>query len=413
MARKVLISFLGTGGNPNSRLEITSREYKTAEYHIDDKTYTRSFVADALTDHYEIDTVFMIGTVKSMWEELYRSFCAKHGMPVDEDYYLELGETSAWASHESTLYLPEIEKIENALGKDSRIILINYGINEEELNNNIAAILSIEKDLKNGDELYVDITHSFRSLPLLIMNILMYLQNVSKKNITIKGISYGMLDVNTEFGYVPVVDLKKVMEVNEWISGAYSFSEFGNAYKISKLLETIDKDTANRLNDFTNAKNINNMAALQKSAGQLSGIKLDNLSPIAKMTISPVVKEFIQSIGSFSSTSEFQYKLAKWHRDKHNYYAAYLTLVEAIITYVCEECSLAENDKDERENAKERLLKNPDYKDLKKIYGPLNDVRRRLAHSLEIKDNNANIKKRLNDALIKVEDIILPSKSKK
>ena len=186
MGRKVLISFLGTGPVEKG---ANRREYRTANYHIDDNEYVRTFVADALTEHYGIDTVFMIGTVKSMWEELYRVFCAKRGVEIDEDYYAELGSISETATSKSKLELPDKKKIEKVLGRDSHIVLINYGLNEEEVNNNISAILSLEKDLKNGDELYVDITHSFRSLPLLVMNTLIYLQNVSGKAIQIKKIS--------------------------------------------------------------------------------------------------------------------------------------------------------------------------------------------------------------------------------
>ena len=405
MGRKVLISFLGIGPAEKG---ANRREYRTANYHIDDKEYVSTFVADAPTEHYGIDTVFMIGTVKSMWEELYRIFCAKRGKEIDEDYYAELGSICESASSESVLELPDKKKIEEVLGKDSHIVLINYGLNEEEINNNISAILSLEKDLRNGDELYVDITHSFRSLPLIVMNTLIYLQNVSSKTIQIKKISYGMLDINREIGYVPVVDLKKVLEVNDWIVGAYSFSEFGNAYKIAHLLKDIDKDAANRLTDFSNACNINNMLALQKSAKQLSGIKLDKLSPIAQMTVAPVVKEFIKTIGRFESTSEFQYKLAIWHRDKHNYYAAYLTLVEAIVTYACEQCYFDETDKTDREEAKKIIDENPKFDYLKPIYHNVKKIRNHLAHAREIKENNDRIKRVLNDAIDNLKEILIP-----
>lgn len=403
MGRKVLISFLGTGPVEKG---ANRREYRTANYHIGDKEYTRTFVADALTEHYGIDTVFMIGTVKSMWEELYRIFCAKRKVEIDEDYYAELGTISETASSESKLMLPGIEKIEEVLGKGSRIVLINYGLNEEEINNNISAILSLEKDLKNGDELYVDITHSFRSLPLLVMNTLIYLQNVSGKSIKIKSISYGMLDVNHEIGYVPVVDLKKVLEVNDWIVGAFSFSEYGNAYKIAHLLQDIDKDAAKRLTDFSNAGNINNMLALQNSTQQLQGIKFDKLPPIAQMTVGPVVKEYINTIGKCKSTSKFQYKLAKWHRDKHNYYAAYLTLAEAIVSYVCERCLLNETDKAARDDAKDIIKQNPEFRSLYSIYSKVKHIRNHLAHAREIKENNEQIKRALNDAISQFKDYI-------
>lgn len=401
MARKVLISFLGTGSWDKNR-----REYRTANYRIDNKEYERSFLADALTEHYGINTIIMIGTVKSMWEELYLKFCKKNNIQPDEEYYTELGTISETANSKSALELPQKEKIEEVLGADSQVVLIKYGLNEEELNYNIAKILGVEKYLKNGDEVYVDITHSFRSLPLLLMNTLIHLQNISKKNIKINHISYGMLEVARELNYVPVVNLNKLLEVNEWISASYSFSEFGNAYKISKLLETIDKNASSRLQDFSNAKNLNHMRALQTSVTKLAGIDFDNMPPIAKMTVAPVVKEFISSIGKFRSTSEFQYKLAKWHRDKHNYFAAYLTLVEAIVTYVCEVCLFDDTSETDRNEAKKKLRNNDNFNELSEIYTNLNRTRNYLAHALEIPSSNDMIKKALNEAIDKLKFVM-------
>ena len=410
MARKVLITFLGTGPLDTDKMkgeEFSKREYKTAKYRIGEKDYVKSFVADALTDHFGIDTIIMIGTVKSMWEEVYKKFCEKRGIGIDENIYFELGDNSEGAHSKSPLSLPHKEDIEKVLGKDSQIVLIKYGINEEELTENISTILGLETALQSGDEIYVDVTHSFRSLPLLLMNTLIYLQNVSKKRIQIKSISYGMLEVNKELDYVPVVNLKKLLEVNDWISAAYSFSEFGNAYKISKLLMERNKDVSRRLKDFTDASNLNNMYALQKSVQNLCGIPLDTLPPIEKMTIAPVISDFIRSIGKYRSTAEFQYKLAKWQCDKHNYYAAYLTLVEAIVSYVCELCSLKDNDKEEREQAKDILNKRPQailnqYPKLPgviNLYQRVNSKRNKLAHAVEIRANNENIKKTLTETL--------------
>lgn len=410
MARKVLITFLGTGPLIKREpfgAEVNKREYRTAKYHIDDKKYVSSFVADALTDHYDIDTVLIIGTLKSMWEEVYNVFCKKRGVELNLDYYTQIGDLCSNSNNESDLELPHKEEIEAVLGENSKIVLINYGLNEVEINQNIASILGIEKYLRNGDELYVDITHSFRSLPLLLMSTLIYMQNVSQKKVQIKHISYGMLDVSGELGYAPVVDLRKVIEVNEWISGAYSFSEFGNAYKIAKLLEPVNLDASNRLKDFSNMKNLNHIYALEKQVRQLSGIKLDELPSMAQMIISPVVTDFVRSIGPYKSSSEFQFKLARWHRDKHNYASSCLTLIEAIITYVCEKCHFAESLKEERDLAKGKILDDEKYRAIKNIYIPLNSIRNCLAHALPTAQNSESIIRILNQSIEKLGEILL------
>ena len=81
---KVLISFLGTSQKQENR------KYRTADYKFNDgETITTSFIADAIRKHYKVDKLILIGTVKSMWEEVYETFC---GEEVDSDYSLNLYE---------------------------------------------------------------------------------------------------------------------------------------------------------------------------------------------------------------------------------------------------------------------------------------------------------------------------------
>lgn len=405
MPRKVLISFVGTGAlleNNNSR-----RKYRSAVYRIGSTDYTTSFVADALSTHYQIDDIILIGTVKSMWEAVYEAFCTKHQIDVDEEYYCELGHHCEQANHTSPLELPEIGKLESALGKKSHVVLINYGLTEGELEHNMSAILGLEKYLNNGDELFVDITHSFRSLPMLLMNTLIYLQNVSRKQIKISHILYGMLDVSRELGYAPVVDLKKIHDVNEWIAGAYSFMEFGNAYKISELLEPINKSASQILRDFSDSKNISNMYDLQQQVQRLKSI--GTLPDIAQMTIAPVIGDFISRLGNFKRNSEFQYKLAVWYKEMHNYSAAYLALTEAIVTYVCEECKLEDSNKAERDLAKAKLADKGStrFYDLKIIYRYVNDVRKVIAHSVCSNHSNKMNISILDQAIEQLNHIII------
>ena len=83
---KILISFLGTGRiNKEGK---SKREYEKAKYEIDGQLYEETFVTKALDTHYNIDKVFYIGTLKSMWEEVYRSY--RDVENLDEDVYFQL-----------------------------------------------------------------------------------------------------------------------------------------------------------------------------------------------------------------------------------------------------------------------------------------------------------------------------------
>jgi len=374
---KVLISFLGTA-------QPESREYRKAKYHFsNDEEYEFSFIAKALSLHYQVDKIILIGTVKSMWEEVYRQF-AEDKNCLAENVYLELSDFCKSATHESLLELPHKKDIEDVLGNNSKILLIKYGLNEKEINDNSYQILSLEQYLNNNDELYVDITHSFRSLPLFLMNSLIYLQNVSQLKIAIKSITYGMLDISREMGYTPVVELNELLRTNEWISGAYSFMEFGDAYKIANLLSEMGyKDISSRLTNFSDAINLNYFDAIEKQVQELQAFRKKEIPPIAQMVVMPIVDNFIKEFANCETCSKFQYKLALWHYERHNYASAFIVLAESIVSYACETSDLDEKLRKDREKVKKELRENQKFSNVRKVYSDINNIRNQVAHNLQ------------------------------
>lgn len=352
---KVLISFLGTGRLKDKN--DPKRKYEPAKYRIEETDYSRTFVSLALKEHFKADRLLLIGTTHSMWEEVY-SECAAD---PDLDIWDEIGSACAGNNHTSDLSIPHQNEIEAAMGDGSKVVLVRYGLTTEEIKQNSEIILGLEEYLGKGDELIVDITHSFRSLPLFIMNLLIYLRDVSTKKVSIKGIYYGMLEATKDVGYTPVVDLSEVMNVNSWISGAYSFMEFGNAYKISSLIESDSriaepKRFCKPLQGFTDAKNLNHLAELENQVQKLQILRnTSGLPTIAKMIVEPVIGNFLSTVrvgnGKFQH-SDFQYQLAIWQKRNFNYAAAYISLNEAILTRACELFRFDSNDYDQREYMK-------------------------------------------------------------
>lgn len=241
---KILVSFVGTGGlirreKQGESFLASERQYKTTRYHLGEEDLGEfPFVVAALTQYHNVDKVILIGTAHSMWEEVYRYFGEKRFGTINDDIYYEIAEHCGNATHKSELKLPHKEEIEKVLGGESKIMLIRYGLNEEEITDNISIVLGLNDLINTGDEIIVDVTHSFRSLPIFMMNLLLYLTNVSSKKPKISHIYYGMLEMVNTLRYAPVVDLKKIMELNKWIVGAAAFKNYGNAYQISELLRT-------------------------------------------------------------------------------------------------------------------------------------------------------------------------------
>jgi len=177
MAR-VLISFLGTG--PFTENEKGIREYKNAKYRIEDKEYETPFVSAALADYLNIDKKIILGTSKSMWEEYYRYFY-ENDDNFDDGLYFDIADFSDKASFKTEEF-PFAKKLESIF-TNSSIIILKYGLDNSELEYNLLRILEIDNLINDGDELYIDVTHGFRSFPLLAQEIVLYLKQVSKKNI--------------------------------------------------------------------------------------------------------------------------------------------------------------------------------------------------------------------------------------
>lgn len=329
---KVLISFIGTGPLVNKGTlgeEKSAREYRRASYHLGEENLGEySFMAAALYETQNIDKVILIGTAHCMWEEVYRYFQEKNGGVVDEDVYCEIAEHCEAATSKSELYIPHAKEIEAAIGKDAHLALIRYGVNEEEINENINIILQLNQLLSTGDELIVDVTHSFRSLPITIMNLLLYLRNVSSKNIKISHIYYGMIEMSKEYGYAPIVDLKKILKLNDWIVGAMAFKQYGNAYQIAGLIQQEDTDVTNRLKHFSDVMNLNHLYAISQETQSLRALmKKDFDSMLPEMIVKPVVKDFLNNFkGTEQDPARFQYQLAQWQFKHMNYTAALISL---------------------------------------------------------------------------------------
>ncbi|MCR5191976.1 MAG: TIGR02221 family CRISPR-associated protein [Bacteroidales bacterium] len=396
-----------------------NREYKKVDYHLGEKDLGEyPFLAAALHKHYEIDQTILIGTTHSMWEEVYKWFCEYRKLEFVEDVWTEIGDQCEKNNYEAPLdSVPYKEEIEKAYG--GKMILIKYGITEEEIKENSDRLLGISQYLKSGDELILDITHAFRSLPFFMMNLLIFLQNVSNKKITVSHIHYGMLEATKELSYAPVVEMKHIMEVNDWIIGAYSFKNHGNAYKVAELMEKEDKSVAPLLKKFSDLMNLNYLYGLQSISQELSGLRTKEYQYILpNMVITPVIKDLFNQIPpnlSGKKHSLFQLRVAKWMLEHRKYAHAFLACQESIITYVCELNGKDVGKLDEREEAKKWLSHRPADrwelpvkcpKELKKVFNGIRELRNCIAHTIKMNKSAEDMIKKLSDAITDVEKII-------
>jgi len=145
----------------------------------------------------------------------------------------------------------ELERLKNYLENKNKklpkyhLVDIPEGKSESELWDIFNIITKI---VDEDDEIYFDITHSFRSLPMLALVVLNYLRVI--KGITIKQIFYGAFEtigrikdaekLAPENRHVPIFDLTPFENLLSWATAADHFIQTGNPLPLTLLT---DKET--------------------------------------------------------------------------------------------------------------------------------------------------------------------------
>jgi CRISPR-associated DxTHG motif protein len=106
------------------------------------------------------------------------------------------------------------------------------------------------QDVKQSDEVSLDLTHGLRHLPMLGLLSAMYLQ-IAKK-VTIEGIYYGAFDLIPKSDinqFAPVLRLDGLLKIADWINALQGLDKTGDIAPFSELLqrEGLNSETAGLL----------------------------------------------------------------------------------------------------------------------------------------------------------------------
>lgn len=129
--------------------------------------------------------------------------------------------------------------------------------------------LEINSVIEDDEEIYFDVTHGLRNIPMLVMTILEYAR--ATKNISVGGIFYGAFEAGTvdkvsKKKMVPIYDLSFYHTILSWSNAANSFIRYGHADEINDLAKekwqliarTASKKQSRNLKELSG--NLNNVA---------------------------------------------------------------------------------------------------------------------------------------------------------
>ncbi|WP_294727692.1 TIGR02221 family CRISPR-associated protein [uncultured Fusobacterium sp.] len=416
---KILIAGIGGG-------EKRDGKYRETNYSLEGKVYeNRSFIASVIEEHFKIDKTIFIGTVGSMWDNLYEYYCKKYNIDYDEEYAMSLFETIVEANKDMDISQLKIEKFNDIFNGKIEGRVTKYGVDSEQIFDNFNIILNLQDTLKDGDKVYIDITHSFRSNAMWMFLVMNFITDLMDKNIEIKMISYGMFEIADRTSNItPIIDLNAFYKLLKWIKGAQSFKNYGNSYLLLDNIE--NEELRKKLKTFSHAMNLNYIGTLKQNLNSLKKLlpEIDEMKGPGKLLIPQIVREFVKEFDGVKKDFILQVRLAKWHYKQSRYAMAYININEAIKGYVADELREFYPDKSEEELLDyarkwffklEPRVSRPNFKkdnenkkiiEYYKIFDHSRRVRNDIAHSLGQKDSAINDIISLENYCAKLEDML-------
>ena len=425
---KILIAGLGKGFEDK---ETKEWKYSSANYRIEgeEKVYEkRNFITSALEEHFKIDKTIYIGTTGSMWNKLYEHYYnGKIIKEEDKNYRDLLLNITKTATKDSKIEEFPIDKFNEDFYNRAEGIITKYGMNTQEIyeifNNIIKRInLLIKNSNDKKHEIYLDITHSFRSNAMWMFLVINYLTDVLSENvkIEIKMISYGMFEAR-ENGITPIVNLKSFYDLMKWIKGANAFKQYGNTYEFLDMIE--DDRLRNTLEEISNSMNMNYIWNIKENIGKINKIEetIKTLDGPAELLLPDILERFVENFGKRQETFEMLLSLAEWHYNQKRYSMSFVNIIEAIYTFVGKILEI----EDINNKAKERIREWIDeiseenkmnYKnllkeeinnriELREIFETFRVIRNSISHTLENKSEMQEIISKIPQNIEKLRKI--------
>jgi CRISPR-associated DxTHG motif protein len=154
--------------------------------------------------------------------------------------------------------------------------------------------------LQNDDCVLFDITHGFRSLPVLALIAVSYLRVA--RNISLEGLIYGAFDArDLAKNETPIYDLKPIIELLNWTTATDQFLKTGNAKSLADLLQPQAQLLAESISSISQGLHLLRPHEVMKAATDLSR-EIKNVKAQVETKIPPfalLMQRIEQSYGKF------------------------------------------------------------------------------------------------------------------
>jgi CRISPR-associated Csx2 family protein len=244
---KKLFTFLGTN------------DYKPTVYYFNEESIGEEKYGDLKTQYVQLTLCKELGYDTELIVCLTQEAIDKNWMPTNGKQGLK--------------------ELLSKVGINSKVVEILKGENSDELWQNFDIIFN---EFEEDDEVYVDITYSLRSIPVIFMSLLNYAYTVKKINI--KGIYYGAFDAgkpiklgSEDSKLVPIFDLTFFNIIQNWSKGAEEFLTTGNSKLLSGEIRKA-KNSVSKIFETDNIDKINEARLMESISRSLKSYSEDLLT---------------------------------------------------------------------------------------------------------------------------------------
>lgn len=362
---QTLISFLG-----KSHLDAKTG-YRTTVYDIHGEHKETPFFGLALAEVIQPQKLILIGTSGSMWDVFF-----EHSK-VEDEHVLALIDAVAENRVTEQLLEPCLPFLQEKLSCKVECLVINYAVEEAE---QIDLLLTLAKRLDIQEHISIDITHSFRHLPMLALVAARYLHTV--KDIITDNIYYGAWEMRNANNIAPAIELQGMLKMLEWTDALTSYDKDGDYQPFAELYQLEGQDeAATALSKAAFYEKTNQIGQARAPLKQFRAI--DIVTPINSLFIDELNRRTDWVDGE--RFAQRQLDMAQHYLDKNNYLRTAILSQEAFLYHLTQEYK---TDKEEARDILQneiRKTKPTQRSDLQNAYEDLRHIRNALAHAAPVK----------------------------
>lgn len=289
MARKVFISFLGTNNYLETHYEIDGRKSKPVRF-------IQEALLDLLFNNWTVeDQIYIFGTE------------GPEGSYVKN--WLDNGHTDKDGKVIEQPGLKNQLKVKN-LATPFEFVYIPEGFSSEDVWKMMDIITN---KLESGDEIHLDVTHAFRSIPMLATTLFNYTQFMFKT--TLASVHYGAFEklgptykvkkIAIEKRIAPIIDMTDIVRLQDFTDAASNLNQFGRIVKVSEQLTKVGSSMQRKYQNVLNqvGKEISKLdhfigtcRIIDIKKGAYKKTISTNLKSIRKLNIPTPIKQLVAQI---------------------------------------------------------------------------------------------------------------------